>query len=155
MLLEAELLLHIHVCFCCVHGPPVGCGRSQLVGHMEGHIKRGNWSNLWAALSSRGVWEMLLSGNCHYEIGRRKLSEMQEVGRAFTPIYSPLKLLISLERCNITYSWYFHPHPTPDLKMELEAPGPCHPIPPSATTWGGIQGATSSPALHSAERTQT
>lgn len=80
---------------------------------------------------------------------------MQNVGKAFTPICSLLKLLISLERSVIIYPWYFRPHPTPDLKMELEALGPCRPLPPSAAAWGGIQGAASSPALHSAEHTQT
>lgn len=80
---------------------------------------------------------------------------MQKAGKAFASLSGPLKFLIPLERGVIVYPVYFHPHPTSDLKMESEAPGPCCPLPPSADAWGSIQGAASSPAFFSAELTQT
>ena len=72
MPLEADLLLHVCVCLCRVDGRPAGRDRSQLAGYAV-NIRRGNWSNLWAALSSGGVREVLLSDYHRYEMGRRKL----------------------------------------------------------------------------------
>lgn len=92
--LEADLLLHVCVCFSCVDGQPAGCDRSQVTENTASGGTPGPTSELHSVVV--GVQEVRLSDHCCYEMGRKLV---QKAGMAFSPLCSAPNLPISLEIC--------------------------------------------------------
>ena len=144
------------------------CGCS-FIAKLWNHLGRGkktlnNVSTGWAYWSTSGgaagqsgrVREVLPSDDRRYGMGKRKLRTKCRKQERLLPLpAAPQNYWFPRRDALLFTPGYFHPCPTPDLKMESEAPGPCRLLPPSAAAWGGIQGAASSPALRLAEHTQT